>query len=103
MKQHVEAVHLKLKRFFCDQCDYAAYLSTSFAAHMSVKHSLVNPFECGECSRKFANGSNLKRHFEVFHGKGKEEKSFKCSLCAYVTSWVFHLRDHLRVKHGQVI
>lgn len=37
LKRHIERVHLKIKNFNCDQCDYACYFKYSLDNH--VKHS----------------------------------------------------------------
>lgn len=58
---------------------------------------LENPtFECLLCKAKVSSASNLKRHYDRFHG----EKSFRCDLCSKRFSVKFSLDIHKRWHSG---
>ena len=64
------SVHLKIMRYKCDKCDYAAAYSTI-----------------------------LKSHQEASHGAEKTETEV-CELCSYTAESDHHLKKHLKVTHG---
>lgn len=58
---------------------------------------LKNPtFECFLCKITVSSASNLKRHYDRFHG----EKSFRCNLCSKRFSVKFSLDIHKRSHSG---
>ena len=59
---------LRIKKFFCNQCDHKAASSQTLKIHMNNKHS-VNPelFSCDTCGKKFKAQHNLRRHCKTVH------------------------------------
>lgn len=68
--------------------------TTKPSSKMSI---LENPtFECFLCKATVSSASNLKRHYDRFHG----EKSFRCNLCSSRFSVKFSLDIHQRSHSG---
>ena len=44
LNTHINAVHLKLKLFKCEHCDYAASSNSNFLKHMKAKHLKKKPW-----------------------------------------------------------
>ena len=42
LKRHVDAVHLNLKRFVCNSCDYKSYFENSVMIHIKSQHKDLN-------------------------------------------------------------
>ena len=56
LKYHIEAVHLKIKRFQCGECSYKSYLNQNVRTHMKSVHkgiiSKVMKIVCAMCQNE---------------------------------------------------
>lgn len=62
LKVHIEAVHLKNKKYLCDECGYTAAQKDAMRRHISALHNLR--FECEHCNMRFKRRFQLKKHME---------------------------------------
>ena len=62
MKNHIQAVHLKIK-VKCDFCDHQSNYKWSIQAHMRRKHSdKINLFACDKCNYRCSSKTKLRKH-----------------------------------------
>lgn len=61
LKRHVNVVHLKKKKFYCEQCERFFASGQNLNEHMNI-HSDSKPFACPECNKKFRQMSVLTVH-----------------------------------------
>ena len=69
VKRHVKQIHMKIKDFICDICDYKTYSSTNLKIHSAKMHT-KEPLEvhCHLCNQKTMNLDHHKKthHFEEY-------------------------------------
>lgn len=99
MKDHVDSVHLKIKKFECTICDYKCSLKQCLTSHMRGIHNqgreqIPCPYE--GCSVRRLSNSAIQLHVDSVHLKIK--KHF-CHLCQYSCCDSNSLRIHLRGVH----
>ena len=99
LARHIKSVHQKIKRFFCDQCDFAAFENGKLNAHKRRVHERVHiykpPKKCPYCE-KMVHHNSLKRHIEVIH---QVIEKFSCKECDYTTYYERELKLHVDLKH----
>ena len=86
--------NIKLRRFVCDVCDYAAASNVNLKAHKII-HTGKRPSQCDQCDFKYSNSSNLSKHKLVHTGV----KKFACELCSYRTAENQVLKRHVQLVH----
>jgi Zinc finger, C2H2 type/GAGA factor len=79
LKEHIENVHEKKKRFSCDLCPKSFYRKPSLISHITYNHIFPNdhatnsnrPFKCDfkGCGKFFKTRADLKVHERVHSGK----------------------------------
>lgn len=80
LRKHIEIVHLRYKRYKCQQC------SKLFASHQNLiehthLHSGVKPYSCRDCGKLFRHISSLclhKRSHKFPHTADKIENLLEC-------------------------
>jgi hypothetical protein len=72
LKQHIEAVHKKMKPHQCTICAKRFSQNTHLKVHVNSVHNTVTPLECKICPKKFATNSGLRKHINRIHNKLKE-------------------------------
>ena len=77
LKKHTDFVHEGIKLFKCHLCDYKAARKNTLKTHIESVHEGIKPFKCKECDYEAAYKSSLKKHMESVH-KGIER--FKCNM-----------------------
>ena len=79
LKRHNEGVHLKLKRFFCPQCNMGFTFNSKLVRHIKKVHEndLEKEYQCGECQVVFLVKEHLKNHLNQKHTKS--DVSLECS------------------------
>ena len=116
LQHHIKAVHEKVKRFYCDLCDYACYYGYDLKKHQKFHES--NPLfegkkhfwkaknlqnknhdkKCNLCDFAGKNPSALKRHIESVHEKVKK---YYCDVCNFGCYYSFGLKNHYKRIHGK--
>jgi len=78
IKNHMQRMHLKVKRFFCDHCDHSAFHKSELEFHM-LKHK--DPiFICDYCCHKFRRKTALKIHIRRIHLRIRNDKKYNRNL-----------------------
>ena len=77
LRQHVEIVHLKIKKFQCDQCPLNFASKNGFKNHVASEHEKKEHL-CTQCDRIYKTKIGLKDHVLRFHEKRLD---FKCEYC----------------------
>ena len=67
LRQHVEAVHLKLRPFQCLTCGHGFAEKKKLKRHVDAVHKKLKPFGCTVCGKYFAQRRDMKRHAENVH------------------------------------
>ena len=104
----------------CDQCDYIASKKHSLQLHINAVHLKVKPFACDQCYSKFARKKYLNKHKKRFHLESPrppnkaqlqklidenrklvnlQNKPFTCDLCEYSTQIKYKLKCHINDVH----
>ena len=98
--RHVKGIHLKIKDFKCDLCEYASADKRSVESHRRAVHGLKSDnddkdLDCEICDKSFGNISSLRRH-KLLH---KEETPYSCDKCEYASSRRDKLKRHKDTVH----
>ena len=79
VNDHIKAVHEKVKRYFCDICEYAAYFKGNLVKHKKSKHGSKMVKICSikpkEQSEKNTNKNKIPNN----------AVEYKCNFCTEVT------------------
>ena len=62
IKQHIEAVHEKIKKHVCEECGYAATRKDRLNVHIEAVHKTIRKHVCGECGYASSDKGHLRRH-----------------------------------------
>lgn len=88
---HLDSVHLKLKKKFCDLCPKVLFTKAQVRRYMRV-HGKMR-FECNVCEYKTVDGSHMKRHKQTHAAK------VECPTCKkMVASLKTHMEMHAPKK-----
>lgn len=91
-KEHIKAVHMKEKNYFCNLCDYKTLFKSDLLKHDELVHRKIKK-SCQECGKKIAN---LYEHIRIVH---KKEKNFKCNYCGYSCAKQSDMKKHSKNVH----
>lgn len=98
LKQHIRHVHLQIKRFFCDGCDYATFKKFNIRSHVLRHAQLEKKFTCEFCGKKLSRKSSFNTHMRDFHYNVKKNIKFTCH-CGSEFSSHAKLYKHKKWKH----
>ncbi len=99
LRNHVNAVHKKMKPHKCQICAVTFSRISSLKSHVDAIHNNLRPFECKICSKALTTNRSLKQHVEAVHEK---MKSHKCQICAKSFSQICHVRSHVNSVHNNL-
>ena len=102
-KEHVDAVHLKIRNLKCQQCEYTTSSQRALRHHMTRQHDKIR-LQCKDCEYSTSNHRFLKKHMiNVHKGKTKKEstKSLKCALCNFTARLTRKLTMHMDEAHAE--
>ena len=66
--EHINGIHLNIKPFICDKCDYQTAYSGTFREHQKVAHG-TQKYECKLCNHVARYKGNLDKHIRNVHQK----------------------------------
>jgi len=92
IKEHIKAVHMKEKNYFCNLCDYKTMFKSDLLKHDDLVHRKLKK-SCLECGKQVAN---LPEHVRMVHRK---EKNFKCNYCGYSCAKQSDMKKHSKNVH----
>lgn len=88
LKVHLEVVHCKSKKMFCDLCPKIFFTEKIISQHMRLVHSKKN-FACNVCDFKTVDKYGLKIHMANHSAK------VECPICKkHVSTMKSHMRIH---------
>ena len=105
LKQHIKAIHDKIKDFKCnyDLCKYTCSSNSGLNTHINAVHNKIKSFKCNYEFCKFACSGNsiLNQHIKSIHNK---IKNVKCNydLCEFTCSANGNLKQHVKQIHTQI-
>lgn len=94
LKKHVEAVHIKVKRYVCQYCNHSTARKAMMELHLRI-HTGEKPFKCDVCPYATGDHNSLRRHKMRHTG----QRQYKCQLCSYTCIQTISLKTHMRNKH----
>lgn len=94
---HINAVHKKIIRFQCEECDKGYYLNSDLQEHIKLMHNSDKPEKCDQCPFSCHYPSRLKLHILQKH-EGKPPP-FQCNECSAGFFTENTLRSH-KLRHG---
>ncbi len=82
LENHQRVIHLNLKPFQCDKCDYRCGVKCELNRHVRAKHGVAKKrMFCDVCDKEFGNGAALKFHTKQVHSDNPAIS--KCEFCDY--------------------
>ena len=94
LKRHIEQVHMSLKLFKCDQCQFETSAKATMKEHKSSKHEGIT-YKCDQCDKKCYDKRSLKNHILIDHDKFL----FECSVCHFTCKTAGTLKNHIKLEH----
>jgi len=90
-------MHTNIKRWKCDECDYAHAAKSGLAEHKKLSHPKESDMNfCHLCTYKTPDNSALKKHIAMVHQKIKRFACDKCSSKFYMQN---QLTQHIKSKY----
>ena len=100
LKEHINVVHLGIRKYVCDRCDYKGSTKTKLRKHREAIHEKIKNHACSQCKYKAATPTKLKMHKKAVHDKIRDHE---CNQCNYKSSFRFQLKEHKMRIHSQTI
>ena len=85
LKNHVKAIHEKIRDKECDKCEYKSSYSHELLKHKRKTHTNTSD-ECKEGEQVNENSLDLQRH--------RKEPSYKCNNCDFTSARKCTLSKH---------
>lgn len=99
LRHHTEKVHEKMKRYFCDICDFGAYLKSQITKHVKTTH-MTPGISCDWCDYKTTSNYSLEKHLDTQHA-GKRVP-VPCKMCSKTFFWRHNLKSHVMRCHDKI-
>jgi hypothetical protein len=98
LRQHVIAVHEKLRPYNCPWpgCDYNCSRKQNLDKHVMGVHEKLRPYHCPVCDAAFSQKVTLNNHVRGVH---ERLKPFTCPLCEYACAYRGNLNTHVATVH----
>ena len=87
----------------CDQCNYTTPTITKLKQHISAVHDKLKPYKCEQCEESFSESGNLKQHIKSVHDKIKDHKCDRCNYSSSESGKLkkhiraVHLYHHIKI------
>lgn len=62
-----------------------------------AKRTILKPFSCDRCERRFNSKYNVVRHVKQYHA---DRRMFKCCVCGREYKWVDSLHKHMKMHNN---
>ncbi|XP_063977954.1 zinc finger protein 836-like [Diachasmimorpha longicaudata] len=96
LKNHMQAVHSKLRPYVCNICGHSSSRKAMLQMHLR-QHTGDKPFNCDLCEFKTGDHNSLRRHIMRHTGV----RPYKCPHCSYSAIQSNSYKNHLKAKHPQ--
>ncbi|XP_008543116.1 zinc finger protein 28 homolog [Microplitis demolitor] len=97
LKNHMQAVHSKLRPYVCTVCGHSSARKAMLQMHLR-QHTGDKPFNCDKCPFKTGDHNSLRRHIMRHTGV----RPYKCPHCSYSAIQSSAYKNHLRAKHPKL-
>lgn len=94
LKNHMQAVHSKLRPYVCNVCGHSSARKAMLQMHLR-QHTGDKPFNCDICDFKTGDHNSLRRHIMRHTGV----RPYKCPHCSYSAIQSSSYKNHLKAKH----
>lgn len=103
LSEHQKTVHVQVKRFCCDFCDYSCYFKTKITRHLQrhIPKGFREKFPCAYCTFFTSRKDALKSHILTMHQE-KREKVFLCNECGKKFFKKSQLNIHDKAVHQKI-
>ena len=85
LNDHIKAVHEKVKRYFCNICEYAAYFKGNLVKHKKSKHGSKMVKICSIKPKEKSENITNKKSDSFKSSKNNNAVEYKCNFCTEVT------------------
>jgi uncharacterized Zn-finger protein len=93
---HLNVVHLRIKRYQCNICGFAMYSKTHHKNHL-LSHSTIKEFKCIQCGKDFSRKESLIVHQRTHDGL----RPYQCKYCDRSYTAHTDLKRHIFVHVRQ--
>ncbi|KAL6267543.1 hypothetical protein P5V15_000618 [Pogonomyrmex californicus] len=94
LKNHIQAVHSKLRPYVCNVCGHASARKAMLQMHLR-QHTGDKPFSCEICDYRTGDHNTLRRHIMQHTGF----RPYKCPHCSYTAIQSSSYKNHLKSRH----
>ncbi|CRK91083.1 CLUMA_CG004771, isoform A [Clunio marinus] len=101
LNDHIKTVHYEHK-YFCgfEGCNKSFAKLGGLNRHLKIHCDDFKDFHCPVCSKRFAEKSQLERHFHV-HFKAEKKTDFRCDKCLNYYNRQSDLKRHIKSIHSE--
>ncbi|XP_059056397.1 gastrula zinc finger protein XlCGF8.2DB-like isoform X2 [Achroia grisella] len=100
LNAHIRNKHMKVKRYFCTECEAGFFYKQELTAHMA-SHTGVMLYQCTLCPKRYPRKKALKVHLRIHTG----ERLFSCDTCGksftQKCTLLSHVKTHNRKESKQ--
>lgn len=93
VKNHINGVHLKLRQFICEICDWSSCYQDVLRYHIKFKHG--PGVKCKSCEKQFKSDVGLRYHLKLH----ENQNGFFCEFCNKRLESYKKLEIHIRMNH----
>ncbi|XP_072753780.1 uncharacterized protein [Anoplolepis gracilipes] len=94
LKNHIQAVHSKLRPYVCNVCGHSSARKAMLQMHLR-QHTGDKPFRCEICEYRTGDHNSLRRHIMQHTGF----RPYKCPHCSYTAIQSSSYKNHLKSRH----
>ncbi|XP_052757256.1 zinc finger protein 181-like isoform X2 [Galleria mellonella] len=94
LNAHMRNKHLKVKRYFCTECDAGFFYKQELTAHVA-SHTGLKLYQCTVCPKRYPRKKALKVHMRIHTG----ERLFSCDACGKSFTQKCTLMSHVKTHN----
>jgi KRAB domain-containing zinc finger protein len=100
LNEHINAIHLKLKNYKCEICEFATAQKCNLSEHVRFVHNKETPqICCPDCNFKCHYPAILKKHQMRRHTKEEDKIFHQCKVCQFKSVCSTTLKYHINSVH----